>query len=255
MLSRGGYHHVTQGQLERLESRLHVLRGLICPAATAGGGVGVLQSEQKSRGTAVRGLAMATSSAAASVLVRPESIPPHPRRRGLLRNEPRGIRDRLLSIDRDVGFVHAVAALFARPVVANERCGSWYVRPGLKRGSSYFKSTDGHFGQCCFNLRRLNAHLLDIVVHGDGCIIVDSTRRGKSMPDALSKTIPIWCAVLNRTLFPGLVHSSDRAGVEEYHRFYTPPDCISASEDSQIEARIDGFVESLKACVPCSNRL
>ena len=196
---------------------------------------------------------MATSSAAASV--RPELIPPQPRRRrGALRNEPRGIRDRLLSIGQDSVFVDAVAASFARPVVANERCGSWYVRPGLKQGSSYFKSTDGHFGQWGFNLRRLNAHLLDIVVRGDGCVIVDSTRRGKSMPDALSKTIPIWCAVLNHILFPGLVHSSDRAGAEECHRLYTPPDCISASEDSQIEARIDAFVGSLKARVGGSNR-
>lgn len=31
-------------------------------------------------------------------------------------------------------------------------------------------------------------------------IIVDSTRRGKSFPDALSKTIPIWCAVVNRAV-------------------------------------------------------
>lgn len=34
-----------------------------------------------------------------------------------------------------------------------------------------------------------------------GCIIVDSTRRGKRFPDSMSKTIPIWTCVLNRSVF------------------------------------------------------
>lgn len=33
-----------------------------------------------------------------------------------------------------------------------------------------------------------------------GCIIVDSTRRGKRFPDSMSKTIPIWTCVLNRSI-------------------------------------------------------
>lgn len=57
------------------------------------------------------------------------------------------------------------------------------------------------------------------------------------MPDALSKTVPIWCAVMNRALFP-----SDAA----YHAVQFPPNYLGASEESQIERRIDGFVESLK---------
>ncbi|KAF9206886.1 hypothetical protein BGZ49_001611 [Haplosporangium sp. Z 27] len=32
------------------------------------------------------------------------------------------------------------------------------------------------------------------------CIIVDSTRKGKRVPDALSKTIPIWCATINNAI-------------------------------------------------------
>ncbi|KAF9921764.1 hypothetical protein BGZ65_010081, partial [Modicella reniformis] len=35
-----------------------------------------------------------------------------------------------------------------------------------------------------------------IIKHG-GCIVVDSTRKGKRIPDALSKTIPIWCTTIN----------------------------------------------------------
>ncbi|KAH1546054.1 hypothetical protein KXX57_004062 [Aspergillus fumigatus] len=57
------------------------------------------------------------------------------------------------------------------------------------------------------------------------------------MPDALSKTVPIWCAVMNRALFP-----SDAA----YHAVQLPPNYLGASEESQIERRIDGFVKSLK---------
>ena len=79
------------------------------------------------------------------------------------------------------------------------------------------------------------------VVHGlmfEGrCVIVDSTRRGKSMPDALSKTVPIWTCVLNRHLFPNLPES---------HELRTPPNVISQSEHSQIESRIEGFVQQLK---------
>lgn len=64
-------------------------------------------------------------------------------------------------------------------------------------------------------------------------ILLDSTRRGKSMPDALSKTIPIWLCVLNRLLYP------DRL---DCHALRTPPDVVSASEHAQIEARIPSFV-------------
>jgi tRNA A64-2'-O-ribosylphosphate transferase len=57
------------------------------------------------------------------------------------------------------------------------------------------------------------------------------------MPDALSKTVPIWCAVLNRALFP-----TESA----LHPVQFPPNFLTASEEAQIEQRIDGFVDSLK---------
>lgn len=145
------------------------------------------------------------------------------------------ITNRLQSVKQDATFVAHVAAAYGRPLIANERCGSWYIPPASKAGSAYFKSTDGHAGQWKFSTRRLNLHLLDIISKNDGCIIADSTRRGKRMPDALSKTIPIWCCVLNRVLFP-----DDQAG----HGLYTPPNAVSASEHAQMEARIPEFVES-----------
>ncbi|XP_065851324.1 tRNA A64-2'-O-ribosylphosphate transferase isoform X2 [Euphorbia lathyris] len=33
-----------------------------------------------------------------------------------------------------------------------------------------------------------------------GCFIIDSTRKGKRFPDSMSKTIPIWACVLNRSI-------------------------------------------------------
>ncbi|KAI0124198.1 initiator tRNA phosphoribosyl transferase [Xylariales sp. AK1849] len=148
------------------------------------------------------------------------------------------ISNRLNSITEDASFVSDVANTSNRPLIANERCGSWYITPESKAGSAYFKSTDGHTGQWKFSSRRLNLHLLDIISENDGCVIVDSTRRGKRMPDALSKTIPIWCCVLNQALFPGDV---------DKHALFTPPNVVSESEHAQIKASIPGFVDSFKS--------
>jgi tRNA A64-2'-O-ribosylphosphate transferase len=66
---------------------------------------------------------------------------------------------------------------------------------------------------------------------------VDSTRRGKSMPDALSKTIGIWIVVMNRLLFDQRPDS---------HELMTPSDVVSDSEHAQIEERLDRFVEEAR---------
>lgn len=57
------------------------------------------------------------------------------------------------------------------------------------------------------------------------------------MPDALSKTVPIWCCVLNRALFPDDL---------ECHELYTPGQVVSSSEHAQMCSRIPQFIESLK---------
>ncbi|MCJ1478664.1 hypothetical protein MMC13_007345 [Lambiella insularis] len=147
------------------------------------------------------------------------------------------IHNRLASIYQDSQFAQKVSDIHKLPLVANERCGSWYIPTEKKVGSAYFKSTDGHQGEWRFSLRRLNLQILEIIGEYDGCIIVDSTRSGKSMPDALSKTIPIWCAVMNRLLF---------SDVAACHALRTPPEVVGRSEHSQIEARLESFVESAK---------
>jgi hypothetical protein len=73
------------------------------------------------------------------------------------------IHNRLTSISADGAFVAKVASTFQLPLIANERCGSWYIDPALKAGGAYFKSTDGHFGEWSFSLRRLNLGVLEVV--------------------------------------------------------------------------------------------
>ena len=81
-------------------------------------------------------------------------------------------------------------ALSQWKIIANERCGSWYVPPNssnttttISSNSCYFKSTDGHVNVWDFSLKRLNLSLLEqtLVVDG-GCILMDSSVR-KLLPD------------------------------------------------------------------------
>ena len=86
-----------------------------------------------------------------------------------LRRTTLSVHNRLASIRDDAAFVSRVAAAFAgRPLVANERCGSWYVRSGDKAAGAYFKSTDGHESAWKFSCRRLNLHVVRMVEEHDG---------------------------------------------------------------------------------------
>ena len=72
-------------------------------------------------------------------------------------------------------------------------------------------------------------------MQADGrAILVDSTRRGKRMPDALSKTVPIWCGVINRFV--------SKAWTE----MFFPAEVVSAQEVSSIKALIPSFLNSFK---------
>lgn len=96
-----------------------------------------------------------------------------------LKRSTLSIHNRLRSIAEDAEFVSSVSEAYGLPLVANERCGSWYIRPEDKVGSCYFKSTDGHTGQWGFSSRRLNVQVFDVLAEWGGCVVVDSTRRGK----------------------------------------------------------------------------
>ena len=175
-------------------------------------------------------------------------------------------RYRLQSIERDTDFVAKVVALHKHsadsacrlwPVLANQRCGSWYAHPLLSTElspttSCYFKSTDGHVGTWAFSLKRLNLQVLDVVQSCGGCFVVDASK-SKKLPDSLSRTIPIWCAVINLSVF----HLAEQHSVEldaalwegcSQKFLFTPAEVISDEERSEIGARLDGLVSDFMAC-------
>ncbi|QLQ81258.1 hypothetical protein HG537_0F00190 [Torulaspora globosa] len=159
----------------------------------------------------------------------------------VIKKDDRSLRNRLQSILLDNDFLcNTVLPRFPNfPVVPNERCGLWYCDPKQYDQTSYFKSTDGHVNQWDFSVRRLNFHLLPTIANSSGIIIVDSTRRGKKIPDALSKTVPIWCAVLNSI---AMQHRDDSG---EREVLYLPPTSVSESERHSIRMRLPSLVKKL----------
>jgi tRNA A64-2'-O-ribosylphosphate transferase len=145
--------------------------------------------------------------------------------------------NRLHSIASDITFVEKVAAEYGRfDLIANQRCGTWYCPSSAY---AYFKSTDGHAGNWGFNMRRSNLALAEMAEKKGGIILVDSTRRGKRMPDALSKTVPLWCTVINRAI-------AKRWKKDWDCQLYTPPNIVSASEKDQIEEKLDAWADILE---------
>ena len=98
---------------------------------------------------------------------------------------------------------------------------------------------------CCFRCTMGQAK------HG-GVVIVDSTRRGKDFPDALLKTIPIWCAVLNQLFFDdqeGSAEVDQRLLALNLHPDVPPP------ERHMIEAMVPQWVASLRQFAQRSNTI
>ncbi len=177
------------------------------------------------------------------------SLPGQPSMTRILRDVKRqehSIRNMVASIVYDAQtFVRRVGQGYAGwPVYGNKRCGAWYVPPDAFPGrrTCYFKSTDGHVNEWSFSFARLNLHVALEAVRQGGCVVVDATRRGKMFPDALSKTVPIWCAVLNTAValyrVDAGVGEGDGPGLE------LPP-WVPQAEMSQIEARIDAWAMQL----------
>ncbi|KZS87757.1 initiator tRNA phosphoribosyl transferase [Sistotremastrum niveocremeum HHB9708] len=159
-----------------------------------------------------------------------------------IRLESFDFSNRIQSIDQDARFITEVGSSYKLPLFPNLRCGAWYTDPEIsQKDAAYFKSTDGHIHNWSFNLRRPNLHLLLYILEYGGLLIVDSTTRGKRLPDALSKTVPIWCATINRAIqIRGCPLNWDSD-------LYTPPSVVSQSEHTQIETFIDGWARDLLA--------
>lgn len=84
------------------------------------------------------------------------------------------------------------------PIFGNARTGCWYA-PNPNQ-SVVFKSTDGHYGTWEFSLRKLNLHFLLNLQKSRSAVIIDATKAGQRYPDAIKRTIPIWCLVWSAVL-------------------------------------------------------
>ena len=154
----------------------------------------------------------------------------------LLHFENISIRNRLLSIEKDTKFINKIHENYYSnyPKIPNERCGNWYV-PEFST-TSYFKSTDGHTNNWSFSTKRLNLHLLRIIIENNGILIIDSTRRGKKIPDSLSKTIPIWISIINK-----IINNS-----EFKDTFKTPKETVSKYENDRILDKLPEFYSNIE---------
>ncbi|KAL6603927.1 hypothetical protein ACP70R_044288 [Stipagrostis hirtigluma subsp. patula] len=166
----------------------------------------------------------------------------------------------LRSVADDAAFVAEIAALWpALPLVANLRCGLWYAPPRAFTATCYFKSTDGHAGNWSFSTARLNLHLALLAGERGGCMIVDSTRRGKRFPDSMSKTIPIWCCVLNRAIErhrlraikSAAMHNGNAAEDSVLLKWDSSvhlPVWVLDTEKNAIEGRIEEWTDQFESC-------
>lgn len=167
-----------------------------------------------------------------------------------LRKETNSVKNRLQLIIYDS---NKLLHLSEYPIIPNERCGPWYTPKYTE--SAYFKSTDGHTNEWRFSFRRLNMHLLPILAESDGIFLVDSTKRGKLLPDSLLKTVPIWCAVINFIMYENITDEDfelefqdvpDLVTMKQDNWLITPTNVVSKNEHNQIVQRIPIFAEEVK---------
>ncbi|PHH70142.1 hypothetical protein CDD80_6209 [Ophiocordyceps camponoti-rufipedis] len=144
--------------------------------------------------------------------------------------------NRLASIASDAAFIRSAALSIQRPLVANERCGAWYVGDGAQASSAYFKSTDGHERAWKFSARRPprrplnhnpNLSLLPIFVSDLAALCLDLGEYKLSKP-----LRPLWIGPDSPLPGPGPIFED-----------YTPVICCSASRVEAEGERTAGYVQ------------
>lgn len=134
------------------------------------------------------------------------------------------------------------------PWLPNKNCGSWYLPPDDVTTSTevYFKSSDGHItSKYAFSLKRLNLPLIELLHQVNSCFLVDSSVR-KILPDSFSRTIPIWCCVMNRIVQRYRNDADAESDEAQWDTsLYTPASIVSPEEYAEILALIDSRVELL----------
>ena len=202
-----------------------------------------------------------------------------------LRRSEQSLFNCACSAVQDARFVASIVGLYVGlPCYANLRAGLWHVAPPPDAAATsatgapppvptcYFKSTDGHHGNWKFSTTRLNLHVAQAAARAGGAVVVDATRRGKTFPDALTKTLPCWAAVLNRAVAEVRRQQQQQQGEQEQqqqqqHReqqqqqqgsaaewdtdVHLPP-WVPDHEAHQIRQRLEGWAASLLEVRGCS---
>lgn len=169
-----------------------------------------------------------------------------------IRAQTNNIYTRLLSIEHDTRRTLQLYDNLGNgdkrlPIFRNARAGAWYVPPSdllqYPSDTCVFKSADGHYGTWAASPRRPNMNVLRAVLQHRGVVIVDVTRAGKRIPDALSKTIPIWCAIINALIF----NPNDCDDVGRIGMFLHVHRSITESERSAMVSRLTTIIGTWKA--------
>jgi len=198
----------------------------------------------------------------------------------------RSLFARLRSIHMDATtFVSRVrSALPTYAALANLRNGLWYFEHPPD-GDCRFRSSDGHTLSWNFYITRANLNVAMVAARYPGVLIVDSTRFGKTFPDSFNRTLPLWCALINRASgfklasidLPEWVPEQERSRISENQLqawtselqslIKSTPDYVQPSkplkpfwiandrsawrrEDGKLEALLEAVKEAESSCTP-----
>ena len=163
----------------------------------------------------------------------------------LIKSHNINILNRLRSIDEDARFIWDIYKNYYKgklSIFANLRAGQWYINP-KECYKCIFKSTDSHKNNYNFSTTRLNLNILEqSILNPYGLLIIDSTRKGKRYPDSFSKTIPIWCCIMNCLALEYNVNINK----EQWDTNLNLPLWISNIEKDLIQTYLDNFLDKIK---------
>ncbi len=95
-------------------------------------------------------------------------------------------------------------------------------------------------------MKRHNLHVAKLAALNGGIIIVDSTRKGKRFPDSFSRTIPIWCCVVNTWVYKFRQSQKLTKNSLEEAEYWTKlwmPTWVSKNEAEEVQNKVADFVD------------
>ncbi|CAK9101381.1 unnamed protein product [Durusdinium trenchii] len=150
----------------------------------------------------------------------------------------------LISIHQDSEFAGRARALRPQwPLLANLRAGA----PSTGWSGCAAREDTSQRNAWDFSLIRLNLQVAQLAAGCGGLCLVDCTgNRRKRFPDSMSKTVPIWCAVLQAAM-------QEATSFDAFDELLHLPSMVQ-DERPEILQRLPGFTERLRQALPWSER-